>query len=66
MLPPDRLNTHARWLRLLVAQAIGALARSPALPPPAVLLLLNEFAALGYLEPIARAFGWAMAGCFGS
>lgn len=57
VLPPDRLNTHARWLRLLVAQAIGALARSPTLPPQSVLLLLDEFAALGYMEPIARAFG---------
>ncbi|WP_231737580.1 type IV secretory system conjugative DNA transfer family protein [Caulobacter sp. CCH5-E12] len=57
VLPPDRLNTHARWLRLLVAQAIGALARSPALPPQPVLLLLDEFAALGRLEPIERAFG---------
>jgi type IV secretion system protein VirD4 len=57
VLPPDRLGTHSRWLRLLVAQAIGALARSTARPARPVLLLLNEFAALGRLEPVERAFG---------
>jgi type IV secretion system protein VirD4 len=57
VLPPDRLNTHSRWLRLLVAQAIGALARSTARPAAPVLLLLDEFAALGRLEPLEQAFG---------
>jgi type IV secretion system protein VirD4 len=57
VLPPDRLTTHARWLRLLVAQAIGALARSTARPDKPVLLLLDEFAALGRLEPLEHAFG---------
>jgi len=31
-LPPDRLDTYARWLRLLVAQAVTDMARSPARP----------------------------------
>lgn len=57
VLPPERLNTHSRWLRLLVAQAIGALARSPERPDKPVLLLLDEFAALGRLEPLEQAFG---------
>ncbi|MBV9997472.1 MAG: type IV secretory system conjugative DNA transfer family protein [Caulobacteraceae bacterium] len=57
VLPPDRLGTHSRWLRLLVAQAIGALARSTARPDKPVLLLLDEFAALGRLEPLEQAFG---------
>lgn len=57
VLPPERLNTHSRWLRLLVAQAIGALARSSARPGRPVLLLLDEFAALGRLEPLEQAFG---------
>lgn len=58
VLPPDRLGTHARWLRLLVVQAINELARSTPdnLPRQSVLLLLDEFAALGRLEPIERAF----------
>ena len=45
ILPPDRLDTYSRWLRLLVAQAINELARSPAKPPRPVLFLLDEFAA---------------------
>jgi len=57
VLPPDRLNTHSRWLRLMVAQAINALSRSPAGPTAPVLFLLDEFAALGRLEPVERAFG---------
>lgn len=57
VLPPERLSTHARWLRLLVAQAIGALAKSTDRPDRPVLLLLDEFAALGRLEPLEQAFG---------
>jgi len=57
VLPPDRLSTHSRWLRLLVSQAIGSLARSTARPGEPVLLLLDEFAALGRLEPLEQAFG---------
>jgi len=57
VLPPERLATHARWLRLLVAQAINAMARSPIRPAAPVLFLLDEFAALGRLEPVERAFG---------
>ena len=57
VLPPDRLDTYARWLRLLVAQAITDMARSPARPARPVLFLLDEFAALGRLEPIERAMG---------
>jgi len=57
VLPPERLATHARWLRLLVAQAINAMARSPTRPASPVLFLLDEFAALGRLEPVERAFG---------
>jgi type IV secretion system protein VirD4 len=49
VLPPDRLDTYARWLRLILAQAINDMARSPARPPRPVLFLLDEFAALGRL-----------------
>lgn len=57
VLPPERLHTHARWLRLLLAQALGALAKSSARPEKPVLFLLDEFAALGRLEPLEQAFG---------
>jgi len=56
VLPPERLDGYARWLRLMVAQAIHDLARSPARPAAPVLFLLDEFAALGRLEPVERAF----------
>jgi len=42
---------------LLVAQAIIELARSSARPPRPVLFLLDEFAALGRLQPVERAIG---------
>jgi type IV secretion system protein VirD4 len=57
VLPPERLDTYARWLRLLVAQAIHELARIPNRPGASVLFLLDEFAALGRLEAVERAFG---------
>ncbi|MGE7156996.1 type IV secretory system conjugative DNA transfer family protein [Methylorubrum rhodesianum] len=57
VLPPDRLDTYGRWLRLMVAQAITAMARFPLRPPSPVLFLLDEFAALGRLEPVERAMG---------
>lgn len=57
VLPPERLNTHARWLRLMVAQAIDSLARASERRTTPVLFLLDEFAALGRLEPVERAFG---------
>ena len=57
VLPPDRLDAYARWLRLMVVQALTELARSPARPPSPVLFLLDEFAALGRLQAVERAFG---------
>lgn len=60
VLPPERLGTHARWLRLLVAQALHSLARNPGAPrqaPSPILFLLDEFATLGRLEPLAQAYG---------
>jgi len=57
VLPPERLDTYSRWLRLLLSQAIHELARSAKRPAAPVLFLLDEFAALGRLEPVERAFG---------
>ncbi len=54
---PDRLDAYSRWLRLLVAQALTDMARSPVKPVRPVLFLLDEFAALGRLEPVERAMG---------
>ncbi len=57
ILPVDRLDTYSRWLRLLVAQATSEMARSSVTPVRPVLFLLDEFAALGRLQPIERAMG---------
>ncbi|MEZ5837300.1 MAG: type IV secretory system conjugative DNA transfer family protein [Geminicoccaceae bacterium] len=57
VLPPERLATHGRWLRLMVAQALQTLARTPGRGGPSVLFLLDEFAALGRLEAVETAFG---------
>ena len=57
ILPPDRLDTYARWFRLLLAQGLGEMAASPSKPKRPVLFLLDEFAALGRLEAIERAMG---------
>ncbi|MUO45422.1 TraM recognition domain-containing protein [Agrobacterium vitis] len=57
VLPPDRLSTYSRWLRLLVTQSLTDMARDPARPAVPVLYLLDEFAALGHLAPVERAMG---------
>src|SRR5690606_34447431 len=57
VLPPDRLSTYSRWLRLLVSQSLTDMARDPATPPAPVLYLLDESAALGHLAPVERAIG---------
>lgn len=57
VLPPDRLSTYSRWLRLLVTQSLLDMARDPAKPATPVLYLLDEFAALGHLGAVERAMG---------
>ncbi|MNL08174.1 Conjugal transfer protein TraG [compost metagenome] len=60
VLPPERFATYSRWLRLLVTQALNDLARSGSAYEQSrgrVLFLLDEFAALGRLEQVERAFG---------
>ena len=61
VLPPDRLSTYSRWLRLVITQSLLDMARTtttsavPLATP--VLYLLDEFAALGHLAPVERAMG---------
>jgi type IV secretion system protein VirD4 len=62
VLPAHHLDTYARWLRLVVACSLHELARSPGKPtvdgrPHRVLFLLDEFAHLGRMNPVLRAFG---------
>ncbi|OKP64858.1 conjugal transfer protein TraG [Ensifer adhaerens] len=57
VLPPDRLSTYSRWLRLLVTQSLLEMARDPSKPQAPVLYLLDEFASLGHLAAVERAMG---------
>jgi type IV secretion system protein VirD4 len=57
VLPPDRLSTYSRWLRLLITQSLTDMARDATTPRQPVLYLLDEFAALGHLAPVERAMG---------
>jgi len=66
VLPPDKLQTYTRWLRLMVSIAIRATARGPsgslpARPQAAVglpaLFVLDEFGTIGKLNAVAQAYG---------
>jgi type IV secretion system protein VirD4 len=57
-IPATRLATHARWLRLIISLAFGALERDETIPRHPALIMLEEFNALGYLRPIEYAAGF--------
>jgi type IV secretion system protein VirD4 len=61
-LPASRMGTHGRWLRLIVALAVSTLETAETLRDDhAVLFILEEFAALGYLRALEQAVAY-MAG----
>ena len=57
VLPAERLATHGRWLRLMISLCIAALTRDRTPPRHPVLMVLDEFAALGRLQAIETAMG---------
>ncbi len=59
VLPPHHLRTHGRWLRLLTASALRVLTMTPGRPAWRVLLLLDEFAALGRMQSIEEAITYS-------
>src|SRR5258708_1443825 len=59
ILPPERLEGYARWLRLMIACGLLAIARTPGQPEERVLFLLDEFAHLGRMHPVQRDIGLA-------
>lgn len=63
VLPTDRLEAYARWLRIMIACALLAIARDRGQPKDRVLFLLDEFAHLGKMHPVLRDIG--LAGGFG-
>lgn len=52
IIPADKLQSHGRWLRLVVTSTMRAVIRQPGRQ---VTFLLDEFAALGYLPEIETA-----------
>jgi len=53
VLPPVRLVTHAKWLRLVIAGAIEALRKTPGVPGrPDTLIILDEFPQLGRMKSV--------------
>ncbi|MGJ4925977.1 type IV secretory system conjugative DNA transfer family protein [Bradyrhizobium sp. HKCCYLS2038] len=61
----EKLSVYASFLRVMVGCVINALTRAKNLPRPKrkVLLLLDEAAALGSLEPLERGVGYLRAYC---
>jgi type IV secretion system protein VirD4 len=60
VLPPARLEGYARWLRLMTGYALSAVTRQPGgRAAHRVLLLLDEFAHLGRMQPVERDIGLA-------
>jgi type IV secretion system protein VirD4 len=58
VLPAHRINSFARWLRILVQQVITVNARSiDTKPEKPILFLLDEMAALGWLRMVEQAYG---------
>lgn len=56
VLPPERLVTHAKWLRLIISSAMTAMQRTPMTRNhPDVLFMLDEFPQLGRLESVETA-----------
>ncbi len=50
IIPADKLQSHSRWLRLVVSTTMRAVVRKP---NKNVCFLLDEFAALGYMPEVA-------------
>lgn len=62
MVPEEKLNTYRSFLRVMIGCAIVAMTRSKgALPKQRTLLLLDEAAALGRLQPIEEGVGYLAA-----
>ncbi len=57
VLPPDKIDTYARWLRLMITQSLNEMTKVRLGIQSPVLFLMDEFAALGRLPAVERAFG---------
>jgi len=57
VLPPDKLDTYARWLRLMVSAGLREVARRGSQAQLPALFILDEFGTIGKLDAVARAYG---------
>jgi len=63
ILPPEMMDRHAKWLRLLISAAFQALMRPRRKGEPRVLFMLDEFAGLGHMKIIETV--WAQVRGYG-
>ena len=56
ILPADKLDTYSRFLRLVIGSALQACIKAKSLSPYPALMLLDEFAQLGPMAPVKRAY----------
>ena len=58
IIPPEYLTVYASLMRLMVGLAVKAMTRVQGAPKDPVLYLVDEFPALGYMEPIENGVGF--------
>lgn len=58
IIPPEYLETYKPVVRLMVGLTLAAMTRSQGKPKNPVLFLVDEFAALGYMEVIETGIGY--------
>ena len=63
ILPPEMMERHGKWLRLVLTAALQASMRPREDGEPRILFMLDEFAALGHLKLIETA--WALVRGYG-
>jgi type IV secretion system protein VirD4 len=63
ILPPEMMERHSKWLRLVLTAAIQGVLRVRKAGEPKTIFMLDEFAALGHLEIIETV--WALVRGYG-
>ncbi len=63
VLPPDLMERHSKWLRLVITAALQSVMRPREPGEPKMLFVLDEFAALGHMEIIETV--WALVRGYG-
>ena len=57
VIPPDRLATHARWLRIVLSLAIKAVTRAERKPETPILMIVDEMGTIGPLRTLETGYG---------